>query len=66
MQLFVEKYRPDNMLGNRAVHIFNGNAIIHFNKILQCRQRQLTLDKFLAKKARKATAEEEESTASKR
>ena len=40
--------------------------MIHFRKFLKCRQTQLTLDMFLVKKARKATAEEEESTASKR
>ena len=66
VQLFVEKYHPDTVLANRPVHIFNDNAMMHFRKILQCRQKQLTLDKFLVKKARKATAEEEESTASKR
>ena len=54
------------MLANRAVHIFKDNAMMHFRKILQHRQKQPTLDKFLVRKARKATAEEEESTASKR
>ena len=37
---FVEKYHLDTMLANRAVHIFNDNAI---RKILQHRQKQLTL-----------------------
>ena len=37
---------------NKAVHIFNDNAMVHFRKILQRRQWQLTLDKFLAKKAK--------------
>ena len=53
------------MLANRAVYIFNENAMMHFKKILQYRQKQLTLVMFFAKKARKATAEVEESTASK-
>ena len=53
------------MLANRAVQIFNENATMHFIKILQCRQKQLTLDKLLVKKAKKTTAEEEQSTASK-
>ena len=66
VQLFVEKYHLGKMLANRAVHIFNDNAMMHFRKIMQRRQKQLALDKFLAKKARKATAEEEESTASNR
>ena len=57
--LFVEKYHPDTMLANRAVH--NNNAMMHFRKMLQCRQKQLTLDKFFVEKARKATAEEKES-----
>ena len=37
------------MLGNRAVQIFNDNAMMHFRKLLQQRQKQLTLDKFLVK-----------------
>ena len=53
----LEKDHPDTMLANRAVHICN-NDMLNFRKILQCRQKQLTLDKFLVKKARKATAEE--------
>ena len=66
VQLFVERYHLDNMLSNRAVHINNDNAVMHLRKKFQCRQKKLILDKFLAKKARKATAEEEESTASMR
>ena len=50
IQLFEEKYHPDTMLSNRAVHIFNDNAMMHFRNILQCRQKQLTLDKFLVKR----------------
>ena len=65
VQLFVEKYHPDTLLADRAVHIFNDNAMMHFRKILQHRQKQLILDKFLAKKAMKAAAEEDESTVSK-
>ena len=66
MQLFFEKYLPDTMLANRAMHIYEDNAIIHFRKDLQHGQKQLTLNHFLTKKARKATAEDEESSASKR
>ena len=66
VQLLVEKYHPDTMLANMAVHIINDNAMMHLRKILQRRQKQPTLDKLLAKKARKASAEEEESTASKK
>ena len=54
------------MSANRALHVINDNAMMHCRKILQCGQRQLTLGKFLVKKAWKATAGEEESTASKR
>ena len=54
------------MLANRAVYFFNDNAMMHYGKILQRRQKQLTLGKFLIKKARKATADEEKSTARKR
>ena len=60
VQLFVEKYHPDTMLSNRTVHISIDNAMMQFRKILQCRQKKLTLDKFSVKKARKATTEEEE------
>ena len=48
------------------MHIFNDNAMMHYTKILQIRQKQLTLDKFLVKKAWTATAEEEESKGSTR
>ena len=66
VRLFVEKCHPDTMLANRAVRIFNDNTVMFFKNILQCRQKQLTLGKFLVKKARKSTAEEEESSVSKR
>ena len=66
VELFAEKCHPDAILTTRPVHIFNDNAMMHFRNILLCRQKQLTHDKFLVKKARKATTEEEESTASKR
>ena len=65
VQLFLEKYHPDTMLANRTVQFFNDNAMMNFRKMLQPRQRRLTLDMFLAKNGRKATAEEEESTGSK-
>ena len=65
VQLLVETYHPDTMMANMAAHSLNDTAMMHFRKILQCRQ-QLTLNKFLVKKARKATAEEEESAGSKR
>ena len=51
VQLFVEKYHPDTMLANMAVQMFNDNAMMLFRKILQRRQKQLALDKYLAKKA---------------
>ena len=59
VQLFVEKYHPDTVVANRAVNIFNDNAMSHFRKILQRRQKQLTLDRFLVKEKRKATAEKD-------
>ena len=49
------------MLANRAVYFLNDNAMMHYGKILQRRQRQITLDKFLAENARRAIADEEES-----
>ena len=50
------------MLANRTAHNVNDNAMMHFRNILKRRQKLLTLDKFLVKNARKAIAEEEEST----
>ena len=47
------------MVANQAVNIFNDNAMSHFRKILQRRQKQLTLDRFLVKEKRKATAEKD-------
>ena len=66
MQLLVETYHPDTMTANMAVHSLNDIAMMHFRMILQRRQQQFTLNKFLVKEARKATAEEEESAGSKR
>ena len=43
----MEEYHPDTVLSNRAVHIFIHDAIMHFRKILQCRQKKIILDKFL-------------------
>ena len=63
VQLFVENIIRTSC--KQIGHIFNDNAMMHFRKSLQRRQKQLTLDKVLAKKAWKATAEEEESTARK-
>ena len=34
VQLFVEKYHPETMLANRAVHIINDTAMMHIRKIL--------------------------------
>ena len=64
--LSVEKHHQVTMLANRSVLILNDNAVMHIIKILQYRQKQLTLDKFLVKKARITIAEKEESTTSKR
>ncbi|XP_067135000.1 tigger transposable element-derived protein 1-like [Centruroides vittatus] len=49
VQAFVEKSHPDTMVANRAVHLFNENVMSHFRKILQKRQKQQTMDKFLIK-----------------
>ena len=64
--LFEDRYLPDTMLANMSRHIFYDIPVMHFRKILKRRRRQLTVDKLLAKKARKAIAAEEQSTASRR
>ncbi|KAF2367541.1 hypothetical protein FHG87_001710 [Trinorchestia longiramus] len=56
LQAFVEKYHPDTAVSNRAVIIFNVTVMVHFRKIVQKRQKQLTMDRFLKEK-RKATAQ---------
>ena len=43
------------MLANMAIDIFIDNAMLHFRKIRQGRQKQLALDKFCAKQKRKST-----------
>ena len=37
----------------RAMNLFNDNAMSHFLKILKRRQKQVSLDRFLVKVARK-------------
>ena len=56
LQAFVEKYYPNTVVANRAVNIFNDNVMSHFRKIVQKRKKQLTMDRFLIKEKRKATA----------
>ena len=51
VQLFVGKYNSDTMLANRPAYICNDCAMMLFSKILQGRQKQLTLDKFFVKMA---------------
>ena len=55
-------HHPDTVLTNQAVNIFNDKAMSHFRKIQQWRQKQVTLDRFLVKRKRKATAKKEVST----
>ena len=46
------------MVANRAVNLFNDNVTSHFKKILQRRQKQQILDKFLMKE-KKETQEKD-------
>ena len=57
LQAFVEKYHPDTAVASRAVSIFNDNVMLYFRKIVQKRKKQLTMDRFLVKEKRKATAQ---------
>ena len=59
VQRFVEKYHPDIVVANRATSFFNDNAMYHFRKILQRRQKQQTLDKFLVKEKRDENKEKD-------
>ena len=57
LQAFVEKYHPDTAVANHSVNIFNDNVMSHFRKIVQKRNKQLTMDRFLIKEKRKAAAQ---------
>jgi hypothetical protein len=45
----VERYHPDNAVTNRIINLFNDNAMSHFRNILKCRQKQISLGRFLVK-----------------
>lgn len=47
LQLFVEKSFPNSAIGNRSLNMFNDNVMSYYRKVLQKRQKQQTLDKFL-------------------
>ncbi|XP_039632281.1 tigger transposable element-derived protein 1-like [Polypterus senegalus] len=53
VQNFVENHHPNKAAAARAMNLFNDNAMSHFREILQRRQKQLSLDSFLVKVARK-------------
>ena len=50
LQNVVEKHRPDTVITNRTVNIFNNNVITHFGNILTHGQKQHSMDKFLLKR----------------
>ena len=50
LQNFVELYHPDKAGSSRAMYAFNDIVISHFRKVLKRRQKQVTLDKFFAKR----------------
>ncbi|XP_060679998.1 tigger transposable element-derived protein 1-like [Hemiscyllium ocellatum] len=47
VQAFVERHHPNKTVTNRAVNILNDNVMSHFQKILQQRKKQVSLDRFL-------------------
>ncbi len=51
LQEFVEKHHPNNVVANRAINLFNDNAMSHFRKFLPQRKRQISLDRFFVRKA---------------
>ena len=53
LQAFMKKYHPDTLVANKSVNLFNDNVMSRFRKILQRRQKQQILDKFLIKEKRK-------------
>jgi hypothetical protein len=58
VQNFVEKHNPGKAVAVRAMNLFNDNAMSYFREILNKRQKQVSLDRFLVKVAQK----EKEST----
>ena len=56
-QNFVEKHHPNKAVAVRAMNIFNDNAMSHFREILERKQKQQSLDRFLVKVARKDSNE---------
>ena len=50
-QNFVEKHHPNKAVAVLARNLFNDNATSHFCKILKRRQKQVSLERFLAKGA---------------
>lgn len=47
LQEFVGKHHPNKVLANRAINLFNDNAMSHFRKILQQIKRQMSLDQII-------------------
>lgn len=58
VQSFVEKYHPDTLVANGAVNLFNDNVVSHFRKVLQRREKQLTLAKYLKEEKKKRNPRE--------
>ncbi|KAK1327547.1 hypothetical protein QTO34_013049 [Cnephaeus nilssonii] len=48
MQSFIEKYHPDKEVANRAISLFNDNAVLHFRQVLNRRQKQ-SLGRYLVR-----------------
>ena len=60
---FIEKNHPEKVATSRSAALFNDTSLTHFRNILKNRQKQISLDKFLMKRA--ATSEDPESAAKK-
>nr|XP_033807654.1 tigger transposable element-derived protein 1-like [Geotrypetes seraphini] len=54
VQNVVEKHHPNKAVAMRAMNLFNDNAMSHFREILKRKQKQLSLDRFLAKLTQKS------------
>ena len=49
VQSVIEKYHPDTEVANRAINLFNDNAVFYFRQELKRRQKQTSLDRFLVR-----------------
>ncbi|KAM6468469.1 uncharacterized protein PHA67_007400 [Liasis olivaceus] len=61
-QDFFEKHHPNITVMNRVLNLMNDNVVSHFWRVMQCRKKQVTLDRFFAKTEPAAKRQRREDT----